>query len=229
MKRFITATALCFSFSFLSQAASAATYSIASMNITSGGFSIVGVPDSFTAFDYIGPNTNLVGGYIGAGGAGLHETIPDPYRIAGLQWLDYPMNFYTAAASLEDINNPAGTYPGGPVPGGVLDDASGTITMDLSSWFRNWHEYDQMTGTGRNDGYTSALATGIWNPTTHVYILHWDSRTLGPPCLRPGGCVTHWTLEGTASPVPLPAAIWLFSSGLLGLFGWQWRRKSKNN
>lgn len=107
--------------------------------------------------------------------------------------------------------------------------------MDLSSWFANWNDGDYIAGTGRNDGTTSAMATGTWNPTTYVYNLAWDSLAIGPdnsPCaVSTGGCVTHWTLQGianpTAAPVPVPAAIWSFGSGLLGLFGVQWRKRIK--
>lgn len=218
MKRvaFVTALVSALGISVFSQTASAATYAIASMNITSGGFSVDGFPDGFVAFNYIGPNTNLVGGYIGSGGASVDASTPNPSRIAGANWYNLPMSLYTAPANLGDTNTAAGTYTGGPVPSGLVDDAAGTITMDLSSLFGNWSDGDYITGTGRNDGITSAMATGTWNPSTHVYVLHWDSATTGPACAP---CVSHWTLEGTANPVPIPPALWLFGSGLLGLFG----------
>jgi len=221
MKRaaIVTALALALSIPVLSQTASAATYVIGSMNITSGGFSVDGFPDGFVAFNYIGPNTNLVGGYIGSGGVSVDAVTPNPSRIAGADWYGYPMNLYTASASLGDMATPAGTYTGGPVPSGTLDSIAGAITMDLSSLFGNWDDGDYITGTGRDDGITSALATGTWDPSTHAYVLYWDSKTLGPACTEPFGCVSHWTLQGTASPVPVPAALWLFGSGLLGLLG----------
>lgn len=220
MKRVAIVTALVSALGIpvLSQTASAATYAISSMNITSGGFSVDGFPDGFVAFNYIGPNTNLVGGYIGSGGASVDSATPNASRIAGADWYGLPMGLYTASANLGDTNSPAGTYAGGPVPSGSLDTVAGTITMDLSSFFGNWSDGDYITGTGRNDGVTSVMATGTWNTSTHAYVLHWDSATTGPACAP---CVSHWTLEGTASPVPIPAALWLFGSGLLGLFSLQ--------
>jgi len=223
MKRLAISMAVTLCLSFLPHTVSAATYSIGSMNITGGGFSVDGFPDGFIAFNYIGPNTNLVGGYIGSGGADVDVFTPNSSRIADALWYDLPMSLYTAAASLGDTYSPAGTYTGGPVPSGILDNVAYTITMDLSSWFANWGDGDYITGTGRNDGITSAMATGTWNPVTHAYILQWDSATFGPQC---NPCVGHWTLEGTASPVPVPAAFWLFGSGLFGLIGLQWRGKS---
>lgn len=192
-----------------------ATYSIASMNITGGGFSVDGLPDGFVTFSYIGPNTNLVGGYIGSGGASVNGATSNPVRIAEVSWYQQPLGIYTAAASLGDNNSPAGTYLGGPVPTGVLDDVAGTISMDLSSMFGNWADGDYIAGTGRNDGTTSPMATGTWNNVTGAYVLTWDSLIIGPTCAP---CVGHLTLEGTASPVPLPAAAWLLGSGLFGLF-----------
>jgi len=225
MKRVAIVTALlsALGISLLSQSASAATYAIGSMNITSGGFSVDGFPDGFVAFNYIGPDTNLVGGYIGSGGASVDNATPNPSRIVGADWYGLPMNLYTASTNLGDAATPASTYTGGPVPSGSLDNAAGTITMDLSSFFANWGDGDYMLGTGRNDGITSAMAAGTWDPATHAYTLYWDSKAIGPNCPEPNGCVSHLTLAGTASPVPVPAALWLFGSGLLGLFGLQWR------
>lgn len=224
MKRvaIVTALALTLVIPVLSRTAAAATYAIGSMNITGGGFSVDGFPDGFIAFNYIGPDTNLVGAYIGSGGASVNAATPNPSRIAGADWYSLPMGLYTAPASLGDTNTPPGTYIGGPVPSGSLDSVAGTIAMDLSSFFGNWNDGDYITGTGRNDGITSAMATGTWDPGTHAYVLHWDSATTGPSC---SPCISHWTLEGMASPVPVPAAIWLFGSGLLGLFGLQRRLK----
>ena len=39
------------------------------------------------------------------------------------------------------------------------------------------------------------------------------------------GNIGNWTMEGTYSTVPVPAAVWLFGSGLLGLVGIARRRK----
>ena len=227
MKRvaIVTALATALGVSLLSPSASAATYAIGNMNITSGGVLVDGFPDGFVPFYYLGPNTNLVGGYIGAGGASLPSTAYDPNAIAAFDWYGLPVSLYTASANLGDTYSTAGTVTGGPVPSGNLDNLAGTITMDLSGLFGNWNDGDYITGTGRNDGITSAVATGTWNSATRAYTLYWDSKTIGPSCPEPNGCVSHWTLQGTASPVPVPAVIWTFGSGLLGLFGARWRRK----
>lgn len=226
MKRVALSAAFGLCLSFLSQTASAASYVIGSMNITGGGVIVDNFLPTLTAFNYIGPNTNLVGGYIGSGGASLPASSYDPNGIASFDWYGFPVSLYTASANLGDTSSVAGSVAGGPVPSGTLNDITGTITLDLSSLFGTWQDGDYITGTGRSDGFTSAMATGTWNPITNAYVLYWDSLTIGPAC-PPNLCISHWTLQGTASPVPVPAALWLFGSGLLGLMGLRWRRKAR--
>lgn len=214
----------------LSGSADAATYRTSGMNITGGTYTVwdssgalVVNPDtgsSTSPFTTFGPDTNLVGGYIGNGGGSLPDYTPDPASIVGGSWFFSPFNTYTAAANLGDSNSPAGSIPGGPVKFGILDDVNGTITMDLSSLFGNWRDTDFNIGTGKNDGITSAFATGAWNPETWAYTMSWYSTidsTVGGPCL-PSQCTALFVFEGTATPpLPLPAAFWLFGSGLVGL------------
>jgi len=201
----------------VSLAVNAASFDIGSMTITSGEYDIDTSDGSGLApFTTIGPNTNLVGGYIGNGGAGLLPGTPDPDRIVGDQFSSFPINVYTAASNLGDTNTIAGSIAGGPVPTGTLDDVAGTITMDLSSLFFNWNDNDISVGTGKSDGVTSALATGVWNPVTGQYSLSWTSLTgFGPK----GNLVSSFSLSGNVTAVPVPATAILFFSGLMGLFG----------
>jgi hypothetical protein len=203
--------ALCLCVGFLPFSGSAATFAIDSMTITDGRFERdigSGIFQGF-AFDAIGPNTDLVSGYIGNSGSG----------VVSIAFGPSPINAYTAAANLGDVNTPAGTLPGGPVPTGILDNSVGTITMDLSSWFANFDGTDFHAGTGKNDGSTSASANGTWDPLTGSYSLSWTSVTavFG---------TTVWTLEGVAAPVPIPPALYLFGTGLLGLVGMARRKEA---
>jgi hypothetical protein len=222
----------------LSASASAATFGIGSMNITGGNYVVsdsngvlVTNPNSgstVSPFTTFGPNTNLVGGYLGNGGGALPASTPDPASIVGGLWFGTPVNTYTAAANLGDVSSPVGSIAGGPVPSGTVDDTNNTISMNLSSLFGNWADIDFNIGTGKNDGITSPLASGTWNPVSGAYTLSWTTvvdNTVGGPCL-PSHCVAQFTLVGTASPVPIPAAVWLFSSGLLGLLSIVRRRKA---
>jgi len=208
----------------VSLAGNAASFDVGSMTITGGDYDIDTSDGSGPApYTSIGPNTNLVGGYLGNGGVGLLPGTPDPGSIVGAQFSSFPINVYTAASNPGDTNTVAGSLVGGPVPTGTLDDVAGTITMDLSSWFFNWNDNDISAGTGKADGVTSAFASGVWDPVTGVYTLSWQSLTgIGPKA----DLVSSFSLTGVASPVPVPAAVWLFGSGLLGLTGVAYRRKA---
>lgn len=222
----------------LSAGAHAATFSIGSMNITGGSYTVwdssgalvvnTSTGNSTSAFTAIGPNTNLVGGYIGNGGGSLLSSTPDSDAIVGGLWFGSPFNTYTAVANLGDDSSPAGSISGGPVPFGTVDDINGTITMNLSSLFGNWSNIDFNIGTGKNDGITSALATGTWNPVTKAYSLSWFSTvdsTVGGPCL-PTQCTAEFSFVGTASPVPVPATFWLLASGFMSVLALARRKRA---
>jgi len=191
----------------------AATFAIGSMEITGGTFALDTVPLTLP-FQFIGPNTNLVGGYIGNGGGGIAPAVQDPDSIVGLQWSGFQINTYTAASNLGDDFTTAGTLTGGPVPTGVLDDVAGTISMDLSSFFANWGDNDFQAGVA-NAGAAGGF-TGDWNPTTGAFTLAWTGPAAGGPWV---GIQTQWVLTGTAVAVPVPAAIWLVGTGLVGVAG----------
>ena len=222
----------------LTDNAHAATFSIGGMNITGGSYTVwdssgvlvvnSSTGNSTSAFTTIGPNTNLVGGYIGNGGGSLPYYTPDSASIAGGLWFGSPFNTYTAVANLGDDSSPAGSISGGPVPFGTVDDINGTITMNLSGFFGNWANIDFNIGTGKNDGITSALATGTWNPVTKAYSMSWISTvdsTVGGPCL-PTQCTAEFTFVGTANPVPVPASFWLLGSGLMSVLALARRKRT---
>lgn len=210
----------------------AATYAIGSMDITGGTYRVWdgsntlitsggGWGQSFTSF---GPNTNLVGGYIGSGNGPWDPTAIALGTIGNL----YAFSLYTAASNLGGYFSPAGTITGGPVPTGTLDGSNGTIRIDLSSLFMEQAGIDFNVGTGKADGITSTFATGAWAPNVHAYTLSWTSAIVLPP-LPPGApaicqpqCTAQFTLMGTATPapVPVPAGLWLMISGLAGLGAW---------
>jgi hypothetical protein len=184
----------------------AAIKPIASMNITAGTVVWIapgGGPPQFINITTIGANTDLVGGYIGVGAStsGPFDP-PDPDNISIFP-VSGGSNFgltYTAASNLGASNTPAGSIPGGPVPFGTLDGILNTIDMNLSSWFGNLNNAtDIWSGSGDlNDGFTSLVASGTWNPATFEYELTWNSRTPDGPF---AGLMATWTLTGYAYPV----------------------------
>ena len=203
------------------------------MNITSGNLVRSFNPnDSVTPIelDFSG-NTDLVGGFINrnttSDGMSISQTnfrmVKDPSE---------PTQYtYTASSNIRHNNEWTGmapvadgsiTDPSYVIPTGTVDDVAGTITMDLSSWFANHMGMNQNLG---------GIATGDWDPTTgEITDLSWSAiLTQG----MQKGATVSWTLQGevlssssaNVSAVPVPGAIWLMGSALVGLFGLQKRNK----
>ncbi len=122
------------------------------------------------------------------------------------------VNNFTAASS----SNPS-VGGGGAAPSGTTDDVAGTIDLDLSSWFAEWN------GTSFNQG--DANVTGTYNSVTGDFTAGWSKLISGGSF---DGKTGYWEITGTAnvSAVPVPAAVWLFGSGLVGLAGIARRRKA---
>ncbi len=207
----------------------ASVLNIDSMEINSGSLVRSFNPDDSVtpiALDFTG-NTNLVGGYINKnttpGGMAISQTnfrmVKDPNE---------PTQYvYTAQDNIRHNSEWTGiappvdgtiSDPGYVVPTGLVDDITGTITMDLSSWFANHMAMNQNLG---------GIATGKWDAVTGEFSdLTWSAElTQG---MNAGATVT-WTLQGnvlSTSPVPLPGAFWLMGSAILGLIGIKKHTKS---
>lgn len=201
MKQFctISTACVCISTILLSSSAFSDTRIIDSMNIT-GGMILWGEPPQEIIFSNFGENTNLVGGYIGVGGSTSEPSDPpDPDNIIIFSASVGDVVTYTAESNLGTTSNLAGSIPGGPVPTGSLDDDLYTIQMDLSSWFATLNNsQDIWVGTGQDDGFTSLIATGTWDPVTFEYELSWNSMI--PPDSPFAGIKSSWTFTGYAYP-----------------------------
>ncbi|MDH5765682.1 MAG: VPLPA-CTERM sorting domain-containing protein, partial [Gammaproteobacteria bacterium] len=78
----------------------------------------------------------------------------------------------------------------------------GTADMGAFHWMR--------CGTEFNLGNMAIVINNL----DGTYTLEWSAIVVGGPF---DGLTTEWTMD--IRPVPLPAAFWLFASGLIGLFG----------
>ena len=99
--------------------------------------------------------------------------------------------------------------------------------LDFSGWRWIFAGNDINMGSGAwGAGFTNGKANIAWDGVYgHAYALDYAATIpAGDPC----GCAGQYRLhvEGNVNAVPIPAAVWLFGSGLLGLVGAS-RRKSK--
>ena len=117
---------------------------------------------------------------------------------------------------------------GKPAPSGSVDGAAGTIDVDFSSMraqatitiFSTPHVLDAPLWP-----LILPPSGGTYNSGTNAFTLNWSNNFVE--------IVDGYTVSGTATvslagnvtPVPLPAAVWLFGSGLLGLVGIARRKK----
>lgn len=133
----------------------------------------------------------------------------------------------------------------------ISDDNAGTVSLDFSGWAVTWNcipnipmggcqggdpannggfstcDFDQ---DGVDDFVDSAVATLTCTndcSENDTYTLTYAAHVpVGDPS-KFGGVLYNLTLTGTiGSAVPVPAAAWLFGSGLLGLAGVARRRKA---
>jgi hypothetical protein len=108
----------------------------------------------------------------------------------------------------------------------VNNDGGFTQTLDFSGWGVNWGNY----GPGGTDGGTipmGGVATIVCDladcASGSNYVL--DMAVHVPAAFTSVPYTLH--LEGTVSQVPVPAAVWLLGSGIVGLVGVARRRRNK--
>jgi hypothetical protein len=120
----------------------------------------------------------------------------------------------------------------------VLSASGNTATVDFSGWMFAWGGFESSLGLSvENFGsgaWFGATEDGVAQVTCGLDCGDGDTYTLiysaaGQHCPPHNGsfCGTHYLLNltGTISAVPVPAAVWLFGSGLIGLAGVASRHK----
>ena len=108
-----------------------------------------------------------------------------------------------------------------------------TAGLDLSGWTVTWNGIAAIPmNTGAwETGFTNGVANFTWNGTDGgAYSLDYSATVPTGDPSGFGDVFYHLHLEGTAAlagapAVPVPAAVWLFGSGLMGLVGVARRKK----
>jgi hypothetical protein len=131
------------------------------------------------------------------------ETDPNDYNLSAGDTITATGTF---TADLGTIGNETGT---------VLFSVSGnTMTIDLNGTLL--YETDHDTGSGPSLTFNSgSLFDFYYNKTTSSPIFYSSFLFFDDTDLMVG----EWRSDVTLTPVPVPAAVWLFGSGLLGLAG----------
>lgn len=172
-----------------------------------------------------GSSNNIVGAYNPPGwNTNVGNNATQPSAVTSFAFSTNFVNTYTAAAATQ-----VGVPGGGPIPTGTVGGANTTIAngdviaVNLSSYFANWNGTDFNQGTANALGTVTSVVGNAF-----AYTLDWTSLIAGGPPF--GGQVGTWHFAGTGTvaAVPLPAAVWLLGSGLIGMVGVARRRKSGN-
>ena len=97
-------------------------------------------------------------------------------------------------------------------------------TVNMSGWYVSWNNVASIDmGQGAAATVTCSDAGACGNGAN--YILNYSANVPATSANFPG-VAYKLHLEGKVSAVPVPAAVWLFGSGLLGLVGVARRKKS---
>jgi hypothetical protein len=113
----------------------------------------------------------------------------------------------------------------------VASHAGTTLTIDLSSWGGWYKPFNFQFPLFPDTAATvtaSALGAGSLNADQFYYTMDWSHLITAAENGFFAGNIADWHVEGigTIAAVPVPAAVWLFGSGLVGLVGIA-RRKQK--
>lgn len=226
MKKTLLNVALISAMGFTAQATSAATLSIAGSNaswFTMGQAN--GLPPALagTTGQYIVTGTTgvVVDGVTTQLATGGNPGAPDGL---GTTPIDAEWTFYTNTG-VHRTTSPINV---------LSNDNAGNVTLDFSGWAVNW---SSVANIPMGSGAWGTNASGVALMTCASTCGNGDTYTINYTATVPPGDPSNFggtkyelhmtgTISGTLPvAVPVPAAVWLFGSGLIGLVGVARRKK----
>lgn len=166
-------------------------------------------------------DTNNDGIPEGGAGAGYSTTLTSTANIFA------PFSFFGTSTHIGTlpVSYQSGNTNVAPSADVDLNNCTGSVcalSADLSSWEVFWNGSSFQQGPRPVNTGPFTMATGTLDTSTGRYELHWSSQIYQGPF---NGVTGYWHIEGT-HVVPVPAAVWLFGSGLLGLLGMAKRKQA---
>ena len=114
-------------------------------------------------------------------------------------------------------------FAGAPAPTTTI--AGSSITADLSSLF-----FGISRGGAHRVWNIGGPATGLYNPDTREFCLSWDRLFDGRKHDRPATFFLTGVVQLDAQPVPIPATLALYATGVFALGAWsRWGRSMRVN
>ena len=144
----------------------------------------------------------------------------------------YTANITSGATGTATIYS-TGAY-GEPAPSGTIDTGNATnpISVNFSSFRLNVDVTSPITLSFDAPAWplTTPNSSSTFDALTNAYTLGWNNNFSVTAMIdgisTPISGNVQVTLGGTLQPVPVPAALWLFGSGLIGLAAFACRRRS---
>lgn len=152
----------------------------------------------------------------GAAGAGYSTTLASTADIFA-PFSFFGVNTYVGTLPVSYQSGATNVAPSADVDLGNCAGSICALTADFSAWEVFWNGSSFQQGPRPINTGPFVMATGTLDLSTGHYELDWASQIYKGPF---NGVTGYWHIEGAYAPaVPLPAAAWLFGSGVIALVG----------